>query len=285
MMQRLRRHSMVCMPKSLGVDRIGFCRLHGVMLSAQFSRHIAGRALRAGIDLLLPARCLACDAAVDELGRLCASCWDGTRFLGQPQCQCCGRPFELAAEAGVTCGNCLRRAPRYDRARAALLYEGVGRDLILGFKLADRTWLAPTLGRWMAKAGKDLLTDADFIVPVPLHRRRLYVRRYNQSVLLARVIGKECGLPVIPDLLIRTRATKPQTRLSGAERRRNVRGAFRVRRRYHARIENRRLLLIDDVLTTGATVAACTLAITRAGGGGVDVLTLARTTDPATSSI
>ena len=178
----------------------------------------------------------------------------------------------------------MRRPPRYERARAAILYEGVGRDLILGLKLADRTWLAPTLGRWMARAGRELLADADFIAPVPLHRRRLYTRRYNQSVLLAQVIGKEAGLPVISDLLVRTRATKPQTKLSGVERRRNVRGAFRVRPRYLTRVENCRTLLIDDVLTTGATVSACTLAISRAGGGPVDVLTLARTADPATSS-
>jgi ComF family protein len=178
----------------------------------------------------------------------------------------------------------MRHPPRFERARAALLYEGVGRDLILAFKLADRTWLAPTLGQWMARAGKELLTDADIIAPVPLHRRRLYTRRFNQSVLLAKVIGRDSGLPVIPDLLLRTRATKPQTRLSGAERRRNVRGAFLVRSRYEAQIENRRVLLIDDVLTTGATVAACALAISRAGGGPVDVLTLARTADPATSS-
>lgn len=252
------------------------------MASLRTVEHAARFALRTALDGLLPPRCGACDAPVDAPGRLCASCWRDVTFIGEPLCLRCGMPFELGAQAGSVCGACMRAPPAFDRARAAVLYQGVGRDLVLAFKMADRTWLAPVLSEWMARAGAELLADAAVIVPVPLHRWRLLSRRYNQSAMLALAIAERAGVPCVPDALMRVRATPSQARLSAAERRRNVRGAFRVRSGRRPAIEDRRVLLIDDVMTTGATAAACAQALCRAGAAAVDVLTLARTADRAT---
>jgi ComF family protein len=156
------------------------------------------------------------------------------------------------------------------------VYDDASRGLILDFKHGDRVWASPAFGGWLARAGDELLADADLVAPVPLHRRRLFARRYNQSALLAQALARRCALPVAPDLLVRRRATPSQGRLSPTARRRNVRGAFALRLGYAEAIAGRRVLLIDDVLTTGATVRECARVLLRAGAGAVDVLTLAR---------
>jgi ComF family protein len=160
-------------------------------------------------------------------------------------------------------------------------HDEVSRGLLLGFKHGDRTDGAPAFGGWLARAGDDLIEDCDVILPVPLHRRRLFSRRYNQSALLAQALGQVTGLPVLPDSLRRTRNTPSQGRLSPAARRRNVAGAFKAAPGAAERLGGRRVLLVDDVLTTGATVAACAQAIKQAGAAGVDVLTLARVVRPS----
>lgn len=237
-------------------------------LAAQLCRH--------ALDLALPPRCLACGATVDAQGTLCARCWRGLSFLGPPWCRCCGLPFELEYEDGGLCGACLARRPAFDQARAALAYDDVSKRLILGFKHGDRLHGARPFATWMLRAAGTGTDGADLIAPVPLHRVRLWRRRYNQSALLARWIGRLAGVPVINDLMVRTRPTRSQGGLTRAGRRRNVRGALAVRPSRAARVEGAHVVLVDDVLTTGATVGEAARMLRRAGAVRVDVLTLAR---------
>lgn len=235
---------------------------------------------RTALDALLPPRCLSCGASVDAPGALCAACWAGIEFIAPPLCDCCGFPFEIEAGPDALCAACLARRPRYRRARAAFRYGEDSRRLVLMFKHADRLDPAPAFGRWMAQAGAELLADADLIAPVPLHRWRLLWRRYNQSAELARAIGRLRGTRVVPDLLQRRRHTPPQTDMNPRERRLNVAGAFRINPRRRVDVHDKAVLLIDDVLTTGATVEACARVLLRAGAASVDVLTLARVVRP-----
>ena len=237
---------------------------------------------RGSMNVVLPAHCGACDVAVDTPGRLCADCWSEVAFISPPFCACCGTPFEVEADTQALCAACLRAPPTYRRARAAVLYKNVGRDLVLALKMADRTWIAPALGEWMARAGQQLLQDADLIAPVPLYRWRLIARRFNQSALLGAMLSRDCTAAWMPDLLVRARATKSQARLSASERRKNVRGAFRLRKRHTSIVDGKSVLLVDDVITTGATVDACVRALKSGGAKSVDVLTLARTLDRST---
>ena len=239
---------------------------------SNLARGLSGLALNA----LLPPRCLVCGVTVDAPGALCGACWEEVDFLSAPQCACCGLPFAYELGAGALCGACSQERPVFERARAVLRYNDMSRRLLLGFKYADRTEGAPAYGGWLARAGAELLAEADVVAPVPLHWFRLFTRRYNQSALLARALARHTDAPVIPDLLVRRRATRPQVRMSPEARRRNVAGAFAVKRSRAALIEGRRVLLVDDVLTTGATAAACARALMRGGAAAVDVLVLAR---------
>ena len=228
------------------------------------------------LDAFLPPQCLACSAAVERPGQLCGDCWRGVNFIGPPQCARCGMPFELDTPAETVCGACLKAPPVYERARAAFGYAGVGRSLVLGFKMADRTFCVPPMATWLERAGAAVIADADLLVPVPLHRWRLFARRFNQSALLARELSRRTGKPWAPSALVRLRPTASQATLPAAERRRNVRGAFAVPERARRLIEERRVLVIDDVMTTGSTASACAETLLRAGASAVDVLTLAR---------
>jgi len=228
------------------------------------------------LDIVLPPRCLKCGATVDAVGALCADCWPAVAFLAPPHCAACGLPFEFDLGPDALCGACAGERPVFARARAAFRYDDGSKDLILRFKHADRTDSAPAFARWMARAGAALLADADLIVPVPLHWLRLFMRRYNQAALLASALGGLSGKPAVNDLLLRRRRTPSQGGLGALGRQRNVAGAFAVDPRRRARLQDKRVLLVDDVLTTGATVSACTSALLRAGAGAVDVLTLAR---------
>ncbi|WP_231712398.1 ComF family protein [Vineibacter terrae] len=235
---------------------------------------------RAALDVLLPPQCLSCSAAVDMPGMLCAACWSRIAFITPPLCACCGIPFEVDAGPDTLCAACMAKRPRYRRARAAFAYTDESRRLVLMFKHADRLDPAPTFGRWLAQAGAVLLADADLIAPVPLHRWRLLWRRYNQSAELARALAGHGPARVVPDLLVRHRRTPSQVALNARERRRNVAGAFRVHSHHRDAVRDKTVLLIDDVLTTGATVEACARALLLAGAAAVDVLTLARVVRP-----
>ncbi len=228
------------------------------------------------LDALLPPQCLSCGAIVEGPGLLCPTCWDGMVFLSPPYCGACGLPFEYDPGEGVLCGACCRQRPVYQRARAVMAYDAHSRRLVLAFKHGDRTDAAPAFGRWLMRAGSDLIADADLVAPVPLHWTRLFTRRFNQAALLAQALRRHGGPPVALDLLIRRRRTPSQGGLGPAPRRRNVRGAFALRSSLAREIKGKRVLLIDDVLTTGATVSACARTLLKSGAGAVDVLTLAR---------
>ncbi len=241
---------------------------------------LAHRVYNATLNLLLPPRCMRCGDAVSAAGAICGPCWAALAFLAPPCCACCGIPFEHEAAAGTLCGACTRERPVFNRCRSALRYDDESRGLILAFKHGDRTQTAPLFGRWMAVAGAELLAEADLIVPVPLHWTRLLARRFNQSALLAQRIGQEAGVRYAPNVLVRRKRTRSQGRLTRVQRRENVQAAFAVSAGGRAAIAGRRVLLVDDVLTTGATVTACARVLGRAGAEAVDILTLARVVRP-----
>jgi predicted amidophosphoribosyltransferase len=226
------------------------------------------------IDAIYPPRCLACAEATDAGQGLCAACWRDTHFIAGPTCGTCGVPL-IGAEGADACEGCTRHPPAWDRGAAALVYAGAGRRMVLGLKHADRLELVRPLAGWMAAAGRPLLAEADLIAPVPLHWTRLFRRRYNQSAELGRALARRAGRRFVPDLLTRRRATAPQD--GGREARAaNQAGAFLPTPRHARALAGRRVLLVDDVLTSGATLSACAEAVRGAGAAGVDVLVLAR---------
>ena len=228
------------------------------------------------VNTIFPPRCLACPEPTDLPHGLCPACWRDTHFIAGTVCRTCGVPLVGEAGAEDVCESCQRHPPAWDRGAAAVIYAGAGRRVVLALKHGDRLDTVRPLAAWMAAAGRELLAEADMIAPVPLHWRRLLKRRYNQSAELARRLGRISGRPVVPDLLRRGRATLPQEGMTRAERAVNQAGAFSVNPRRAAAPSGRVVLLIDDVLTTGATLSACADALRAAGAARVDVLALAR---------
>jgi ComF family protein len=252
---------------------------------ATSSRCIAGylrsawsHAARLALDIALPTLCVACREPVAGVG-VCAACWSKLSFIAQPYCPRLGIPFVYDPGPGLLSMEAIANPPAYARARAAVRYDDVARTLVHALKYHDRTDLAPAMGRWMARAGEELLAEADVLVPVPLHWRRGWSRRYNQSGALARVIEKQCGVPVASDVLGRIRPTPQQIGLNRSQRASNVQGAFKAAADRTAAIHGRRVVLIDDVLTSGATADACARALLRARAAQVDVLVFARVVD------
>lgn len=234
------------------------------------------------LDCLMPPRCPGCGSFVQGAQNLCAPCFSTLTFISAPSCRTCGLPFAYEGEAGPgqLCPSCTHRPPPLGAVRAALSYDAASQKIILPFKHGDRTDLAVILARLMAQAGRTLLAEADLLIPVPLHRARLAARRYNQSALLAAQLARRSGKAWAPDLLRRTRRTAPLGELSAAARRKTVQGAFAVAPRSAARLAGRRVLLIDDVMTSGATLAACSVTLLQAGAARVDALVAARVPDP-----
>lgn len=230
---------------------------------------------RVALDIALPTQCVACREPVDGDG-LCGQCWAQLSFIAPPFCPRLGIPFVYDPGSDVLSMQASADPPAYARARAAVRYDDIARTLVHALKFQDRTDLAPAMGRWMARAGGELLNDADAIVPVPLHWRRGWSRRYNQSGALATVIAKQSGVALAAEALKRIRPTAHQIGLPRHERAANVQGAFAVTPEKNHLVQGRRLILIDDVLTTGATVDACARALLRAGAAHVDVLVFAR---------
>jgi len=235
---------------------------------------LARRLGRAVVDGVLPPRCLNCGATVDEVDALCGTCWAGMTFFAPPWCARCGLPFPHPMGDGAVCGDCARRAPSWDRARSVLRYDKHSRRLVLMLKHGDHTHLAGAFGRWMRRTGAEVLADADLLLPVPLHWTRLFARRFNQSALLAQAIRAAGGPPVAADWLVRRRRTPSQGTMVPLARARNVRGAFALRA--GRSVKGKRVVLIDDVLTTGATAEECARILRRAGAARIGVLVLAR---------
>jgi GrxC family glutaredoxin len=218
------------------------------------------------VDFALPPLCPSCDELLGDGVGLCATCWSKLSFIEPPYCARLGIPFTYDPGPGLLSMEAIAAPPAYDRARAVVRYDDIARALVHAYKYGDQLDLAPLMGGWMARAGRELLQDADALIPVPLHWRRLWARRFNQSAALATAISSLCGVPVSHTGLKRVRATAQQVGLSKAERAENVQGAFRVPPDGKAEISGRRLVLIDDVLTSGATADTC--ARLAAGRGG-----------------
>ena len=242
-------------------------------------------ALRAGLDIVLPTLCPSCRAPLGGGIGLCASCWSKLSLIEPPYCARLGIPFTYDPGPGLLSMEAIANPPAYDRARAAVRYDDIARKLVHSFKYSDRLDLAPMMGQWMARAGRELLAEADALLPVPLHWRRLWARRFNQSAALARAISDIAGVQVLHGAIKRVRATPQQVGLSKAERADNVQGAFRVPPEEKAQVAGRRLVLIDDVLTSGATADTCARALLRAGAAHVDVLVFARVVAPVRTPI
>ncbi|WP_246727858.1 ComF family protein [Chelativorans sp. Marseille-P2723] len=226
--------------------------------------------------LLFPPACLGCRNLVTAPGTLCTECWPDVRFLEPPWCPVMGTPFEHDMGDGFLSGEAIADPPPFNRARAAVIYGGVTKRMAQGLKFADRTDLAPWMARWMLRAAGELVADADCVVPVPLHHRRFFFRRFNQSAELARAFARLTELDYRPEFLVRRRVTRQQVGLGMREREANVRGAFQVPVKQEASVKDRNIILIDDVYTTGATVKAAVRALRRAGARSADVLTFAR---------
>ena len=233
---------------------------------------------RGALDVVFPPQSL--DGGPRPLaGGFSAAAWSRIRFLDGPVCDGCGTPFDY--DPGARCAACLTRPRAFDAARAACLYDETSREPILQLKHADRLDLAPLFARWISRSARELIEAADAIAPVPLHPWRLLRRRYNQAAEIARPLAALSGTPYLPDALVRRRATATQAGRSGSGRRRNVAGAFEVPTSRQAKVAGLRILLIDDVLTTGATAEGCARALKAAGAARVDLAVVARVREAA----
>lgn len=227
-------------------------------------------------SLLIPSRCLLCREEVLSCHSLCSSCWPSLSFITFPLCDVCGLPFDFDVEKKSLCGACHQQAPAFHKARSVFCYDDASKALILPFKHGDRTDLAPAFAGWLKQAGQDLLQEADYLIPVPLHWTRLLKRRYNQAALLSRALSKLCHIPHVPRGLIRLRKTQSQGGLSKTQRFQNVAGAIRVHPSFRQMFEGKKVVLIDDVMTSQATLDQSARALHQAGVHRVEALTIAR---------
>ncbi|HEY0033989.1 MAG TPA: ComF family protein [Devosia sp.] len=228
------------------------------------------------LDLLYPPVCLGCDAPVTAANTLCAKCFTGLRPITAPLCPVMGLPFETWLGADALSAEALADPPPFGKARAAVIYNAMARTLVSRLKYGDRPELAQFCARLMVGAGHELWAEKPVLVPVPLHPSRQRERRYNQSAELAAGLGRLTGLRVEHGLVRRARKTRQQVGLSSDGRQRNVQGAFAVQPDAAVRLQGQRIVLIDDVYTTGATTKAVTRALLKSGVGGVDVMSFAR---------
>ncbi len=235
---------------------------------------------RGVVDFIAPPRCLVCRVQTGDGSCLCANCWPGLRHIDAPVCNAMGTPFAYDQGEAAVSAAALASPPPWDRARAAVAYDDASRPLVHALKYHDNQEAGLLMGRMMARAGRELLTSADIIVPVPLHRVKLWRRRFNQSSFLAMQLAELTGKMCRTDMLARVKATRPQVGLDTQERLRNVRGAFRVPPSQQDEIVGKRIVMVDDVLTTGATAGACAMSLKAAGAAQVDVLTFALVLEP-----
>lgn len=228
------------------------------------------------LDTIYPPRCLACTEATDAPNGLCPACWRDCHFIVDSACSKCGVPLIGDADDDEICENCRRHPPTWDQGAAAMLYRGAGRRMVLALKHGDRLDTVGPLAMWMARSGSDILAATDVISPVPLHWRRQLKRRYNQSAELVRRIALISGVHAEPQLLVRQRYTIPQEKMDRVARTQNQSGAFAVHARTGRELSGKTVTLVDDVLTSGATLSACADVLKGAGASKVNVLVLCR---------
>lgn len=234
-------------------------------------------AMQTAVQAIYPSACVGCGGPVGEDFALCGPCWRDTPFVGGVICELCGVPLMGEADdVAAHCDACMATPRPWSRGRAALVYEGAGRKLVMGLKHGDRHEIARAAGPWMARALRDVLSDDAVVVPVPLHRWRLLGRRFNQSALLAQRLAGVTGRDWCPDLLLRHRATATMRGKSGDERFAEVQDAFSVHPDRAEQAVNRQVVLVDDVMTSGATLGAATDALAASRPREVVVVTLAR---------
>jgi ComF family protein len=232
------------------------------------------------IDFLAPPKCLVCQDAVLEPASLCLSCWANLKLIDAPVCNVLGIPFAYDQGEGAISPAALAEPPPWDRARAAVAYDEASRRIVHGLKYRDTMEAGLLMARLMARAGQSLIREADVVIPVPLHRFRLWRRRFNQAAFLSQQISRQSGKAFRSDVLQRNKATRSQVGLSFDERRKNVAKVFQVMPEGISHIAGRRVLLVDDVLTTGATAGSCAAVLKKAGAAHVDVLTFALVLEP-----
>lgn len=256
------------MERSFGVDLIGIIEK-------------GKRALRRGTDSLVkiiyPSLCISCFEETDSKNGLCAKCWIDTFFITGAICDCCALPLIGEEEDQILlCDACVENPPSWKKGRSSISYSGAGRRILLSLKHGDKLAVVEPIANWMIKSGKDILHSNTLIVPVPLHWTRLIKRKYNQAALLSNQISWRTKITTIPDVLIRIKATKMQKKISYEERYINQSNAFSINKRYSAKVKNRNIVLIDDVLTTGATLNACAKVCYDGGAKSVNILVFAR---------
>ena len=239
-------------------------------------KSISGTFISTFTALIVPETCLVCSRKVERQGGCCFECWRSVRFISPPYCPVMGKPFELDHGQETLSGEAISNPPPFERLRASVIYNDVARRLVSAIKYSDRTDLVPWVANWMRVAGRELLDDCDLVVPVPLHSSRLIQRRFNQSAELARAICSSRSGHYVPGALVRKKRTRQQVGLSERDREANVAGAFVVPNEAKSDIKGRRILVVDDVYTTGATSRAATRALKRAGAEAVDVLVFAK---------
>lgn len=225
---------------------------------------------------MFPPVCAGCGILTGRHRGVCGACWSSITLIERPYCEVLGLPFSHDLGAGFLCADAIANPPVFDRLRSVAVHDGVARNLVHGLKYRDRTDLAAMMAEWMLRASDGRVADCDALIPVPLHAFRLLARRFNQSAELARAVARLSGKPYLADALLRTKRTRRQVGLGVRAREDNVRSAFSVSSPHRADLAGARVVLVDDVYTTGATVSAATRALKRAGVVDVTVLTFAR---------
>lgn len=246
-----------------------------IPLRRAFGRRLRGLA-EGALDLVYPPACAGCGVLLGSRAGLCAKCWSKLAFIERPYCEVLGTPFSHDLGPGILSADAIANPPPFDRLRSVALHDDLARILVHSLKYRDRTDLAPVMAGWMLRAAEGAVDAADAIIPVPLHRFRLIWRKFNQSAELARALATLSGNPVLIDAVRRTRRTRRQIGLGPRAREENVRGAFAITPEGREALFGRRVVLVDDVYTTGATVSAVTRVLKRAGVADVTVLTFAR---------
>ncbi len=229
-----------------------------------------------GVDIILPPRCPVSGDIVDAQGMIASGVWADIDFISDPICPCCGIPVGFGVDEDGKCMACFDNPPIYSSARSALKYNDASRNLILGFKHGDKTHIVSSFVPWLMRTGVDIINEADYLIPVPLHHKRLISRRYNQAALIAGELSNSTNVPHLPMAMKRVRSTPSQGCLSQDDRRKNVSQAFDVAEKHKSDLGGKVIILVDDVYTTGATVNECARILLKYGAKKVHVLTLAR---------